>query len=94
MFRGQRIPLRLVLGKCAESMFYQTNRDQAIVYDLYIESIWLLQCPTANRWRRKIKNQREYGESPIIYLAPQQPNHFAALICYYGSHNAFFIITQ
>lgn len=55
-------------------MFYQANREQAIVDDLYIESIWLLQCPTANRWRRKArKKEREYGETTIIYLAHQQP---------------------
>ncbi len=62
------------MEKCAKCMFYQTNREQAIADDLYIESIWLLQCPTANRWRRKAsKKERKYGETTIIYLAHQQP---------------------
>ena len=73
LFRGQRIPQRLVLEKCAKSMFYQTNREQAIVDDLYMESIWLLWCPTANRWRRKARTRGEYGETTIIYLTRQQP---------------------
>lgn len=57
------------LEKCAKSMFYQTNREQD---DLYIESIWLLQCPTANRWRDKAR-KRGNREKTIIYLACQQP---------------------
>lgn len=46
-----------------------TNREQAaIVDDLYIESIWLLHCPTANRWSEESKNEGGHGETNI-YVA-------------------------
>lgn len=63
--RGQKIPQRLVLENCAKSMFYQTNREQPTGDDLYMESIWLLQCPMANRWRGKAGRRLSF----IIYLA-------------------------
>ncbi len=56
--KGTENPLKACWEKCAKSMFYQANREQAIVDDLYIESIWLLQCPTTNRWKRKARKRR------------------------------------
>lgn len=73
-------------------MFYQTNREQPIVDNLYIESIWLLQCPTANRWEKQ-ERKGIWGDNYHLFSTPAT-HYFSTLMYYCSLDNVIFIFNQ
>lgn len=90
---GDRESLKGMFWKTVLNPCFIRLTASSLLWMIYTWSIWLLRCPTVNRWRRKSKKRSgQYGQMSFINLAAA--NHSSGLICQSGLHNAIFMHRQ